>query len=94
MSRSSPDELRELLAEANEEMLFADGFDAALLGSVEVIGQHTRALYDRQKCIQILMDRDGMTEEDADEFFDFNVIGSYVGPSTPAFATLVGTTGP
>jgi len=35
--------------------------------------------------IGILMDRDGMSEDDAVEFFDFNVLGAYVGERTPIF---------
>lgn len=35
------------------------------------------------------MTRDGMSLEDAEEFFEFNVIGSWVGDGTPCFATLI-----
>jgi hypothetical protein len=80
---------REELAEANEEMLFADGFDEALIGFVERAGSSVLALYDTDKCIQILMERDGMTDEEATEFFYFNVAGSYMGENTPVFGTLV-----
>ena len=31
------------------------------------------------------MDRDGMSDIDAIEFFDFNVAGAWVGKSTPVF---------
>jgi hypothetical protein len=70
-----------------ETVLTADGFDDALLG----IGyQFTLALvvYDRAKCIAILMERDGMSRDDAVEFFEVNVQGSYVGEQTPVFLTL------
>ena len=43
------------------------------------------AIYDYGKCVQILMQRDGMTEEDAEEFMDFNVTGAWVGKGTPVF---------
>ena len=43
------------------------------------------AVYDYEKCIQVLVERDGMTREDAEEFFDFNVVGAYVGENTPIF---------
>ena len=46
------------------------------------------ALYDRYMCIEILMKEDGMSEEDAEEHFSYNVIGSYVGENTPAFVTF------
>lgn len=51
-------------------------------------GVHTKALYDTDKCIAVLM-RQGMSVEDAIEYFDFNVIGAYVGEGTPMFATLL-----
>ena len=31
------------------------------------------------------MDRDGMSEEEACEFFTFNIEGAWVGPMTPVF---------
>lgn len=79
---------REELAEQNEEMLFADGFDEALIGVVERCGQPTVALYDANRVLEILV-REGATEEDALEHFQFNVLGAWMGDNTPAFATLV-----
>ena len=73
-----------------DDVLFADGFDDALIGfgrnpeNGEII-----ASYDEDKCIKILMDRDGMSAEEAEEFFDFNVLGSYVGKCTPIFISRI-----
>jgi hypothetical protein len=78
---------REALAEMNEEILLADGFEDALIGYCQVFSK-TIAIYDEAKCIGILMKRDGMSEEDALEYFSFNVTGAYVGENTPGFATL------
>jgi hypothetical protein len=69
--------------ENEETVLTADGFDDALLG----LGQqfHTFfAVYDRSKCIKILMGQ-GMSEMDAEEYFEFNTAGAYVGEQTPVF---------
>lgn len=88
---SNFDAIRERLAEANPEALLADGFEDALIGTVEHFGSSQRsfvALYDASKCIEILVERDGMTFEEAVEFFEFNTLGAYAGPHTPAFATL------
>jgi hypothetical protein len=72
------------------EVKTADGFEDALIGMVSRFGMETPvALYDRRKCLQILMERDGMDYEGAVEFFDFNVIGAWVGEGTPAFADLI-----
>lgn len=81
-------EIKNQLEEANPEALLADGFEDALIGYVERFGMEPVALYDRSKCIAILMKRDKMTEESAEEFFQFNVIGAGMGEGTPAFATL------
>ena len=74
--------------EANEALL-ADGFEDAFIGYIERFSSGPIALYDRGKCIKILMERDGMTWEGADEFFGFNVLGAWAGDGTPAFATLL-----
>jgi hypothetical protein len=87
----TPDEIIEELAELDEAILTADGFDAALLGYVQVFSRIV-ALYDREKCIAILMERDEMSLEDAEEYFDFNVVGGYHGEKTPAFATILSVT--
>mgnify|MGYP003152277520 FL=1 len=81
--------IRECIWDANEDALVADGFDSALIGFVEGCGRTTVALYDRNKCIDILINRDGMDYEEAVEFFDFNVVGAYVGDNTPLFATIL-----
>lgn len=84
----TPAEIRQHLLGRDPAILIADGFDEALLGEVTVFNR-TVALYDQEKCIEILMTRDGMTEEAAREYFDFNVTGAYAGRYTPAFATLL-----
>jgi hypothetical protein len=78
---------REEAAQANEEMLFADGFDDALVGVVSRAGGMSPvALYDEDKCIEILVKRDGMDAEEAREYFDFNTLGAWMGEMTPCFA--------
>lgn len=72
---------------SGSETLTADGFEDALIG----IGwQHTKALavYDYDKCVGILIDRDDMTREEAVEHMEFNVVGSYVGEFTPIFVRV------
>jgi hypothetical protein len=41
-----------------------------------------RAVYDGDKMVEHFMEQ-GMTEEEAHEWIDFNVEGAYVGESTP-----------
>lgn len=82
---TSRDELLEALAEENPEALTADGFEDAFLGIQRRFGATALAAYDYEKCLTVLQERDGMTRDSAIEFFDFNVIGSWVGDGTPVF---------
>lgn len=77
---------KEILAEVNENIITYNEFNDALIGYVEGFGRNIVALYDRNKCIEILMGH-GMTHEEAEEYFCFNVIGAYVGENTPMFYT-------
>lgn len=72
-------------APEKDQILLADGFEDALLGVTYMINRGHAAVYNRSKCIDILVNRDGMSYEEADEFFEFNVAGAYVGPHTPIF---------
>ncbi len=83
-------DIRDEIADGDDEMLFCDDFDDALIGKCHVWtkdGPQTVALYDYAKCVDILM-RDGMSHEDAEEYLQVNTLGSYVGGRTPAFAFL------
>jgi len=67
-------------------MRLADGFDDALVGTtISAFGRKQVALYDYDKCILILMHDNHMKEDDAIEYFDYNVIGAWVGEGTPIF---------
>lgn len=71
--------------ETDIEVLLADGFDDAILGVVQRFNDYF-VLYDRERCLEILQRRDGMEPLDAEEYFDFNVTGAWVGDATPAFS--------
>jgi hypothetical protein len=69
----------------DEPTLVADGFEDAFIGVGSQFNVESIAIYDTQKCIDILMTRDGMSRDEALEYFEFNVLGAYVGPKTPIF---------
>lgn len=72
-----------ILKEREESFLLADRLEEAFLG----IGYQFNtpiAIYSKAKAIQYFMEQ-GMDEEQACEYFDYNVIGSYVGEQTPIF---------
>jgi len=70
-------------------MLKADGFDDAIMGVCRICAQHDRLVYDYDACLKILMDRDEMTWEEAEDYLEFNVLGAYVGEQTPAFIHML-----
>lgn len=78
----------EYLEHLDPEPIMFDGLDAAIIGVMDRFGTPSVVLYDVDKVIGLLMDRDGMSHEEAVEFFEFNIIGAFVGETTPAFARL------
>ena len=74
-------DLVERITEANPEAMLADGLNGALAG----IDVHGRAVYFVEGIIGILMERDGMDEEMAREFFDYNIAFAHVGDYTPIY---------
>lgn len=85
MSRA--DDVREFLRENYPEAkLFESPDYAEALVGVTTNGQ---AVYDREKCIEHLMN-DGATHEEAEDFFCFNTEGSLVGndPTLPVVVSF------
>lgn len=66
----------------SDDVMFADGFDDALIGFDP---NFWRVVYSRSKAIQILIDRDGMDDEEAVEYAEYNVFGAYIGEKTPVW---------
>ena len=60
--------------------LFADGLDDAIVG---ICPDTLRVIYSRNKCVDILVDRDEMTTEEAYDFLEYNTFNAYVGEYTP-----------
>lgn len=77
--------LKDWVAEHNEDALFADGFEDAIIGIAVRCGQLALVVYDAEKCIQILVERDGMEQDEAIEFFEFNTLNAWAGVNTPLF---------
>ena len=74
----------DLYSDDEPDILFADGFDKAIVG-VTWDGERTRVVYKTEGILKILMERDEMTYDEASEYFDFNVAGSYMGVYTPLY---------
>jgi hypothetical protein len=79
--------IRQIIAEIDPELVLLDppdAYDKCIIGIASRIGQEDCIAYDRDKVIRELMS-DGMNEEDAEDFFSFNIAGAYVGARTPIF---------
>ena len=63
------------------------GYDEAIIGTAWVWhpdgNRVERVVYSAEAIVHILVSQDGMTEEDAKEYIDFNVDGGYLGEATP-----------
>jgi hypothetical protein len=66
-------------------MLFVDGFDEALLGWTNRNDLPHLTVYSYDKCARILIERDGMTADEAIEYLEFNTVGAWMGEDTPLF---------
>ena len=66
-------------------MLKANGFDNALIGIGRRCSQEDVLVYNFNKAVKILVNRDNMTEEEAVEYLEFNTVGAWVGDKTPMF---------
>jgi len=77
------EQIQKALEDLDVAVVLADGLDEAFLGITD--DSPPRAVYDQKKIIDLLMARDGMSEEEAEEFFDYNIGGAYVGKQTPVY---------
>ena len=76
---------RDYISLIDDNMLFCDGFDNALVGYRIGFGTDKNiTVYDYNMCIQCLVN-EGMEEDDAIEFLEYNTLGAYVGEYTPCF---------
>ena len=62
-----------------------DGLNDAIIGITEEFGNGPRILYSKNKILNILCERDGMTWSDSEEFYDYNILGLYAGEQNPVF---------
>tara|TARA_Y100001951_G_C11228131_1_gene232956 strand:+ start:161 stop:520 length:360 start_codon:yes stop_codon:yes gene_type:complete len=66
------------------ETMKMDGYDDCIVGIVEGFGSTRLLCYDREKVLERLM-ADGMGYDEAQEYYEFNMLGAFVGEGTPCF---------
>lgn len=73
--------LLEEIREFNPQAMLVDGFESCILG----YSSQGYVIYSINQIIETLIDRDGMTEEEAKDFFYFNIECAFVGEYTPIY---------
>ena len=71
-----------------EGAILLDGLESAIVGIVEEFGSGSRILYSKLKILNILQERDLMTMGEAEEFYDYNIIGLHAGEQNAVFLDL------
>ena len=79
-------DIRKLVEEFAENtelpLLFIDGHDNAILGVSRKFNYYS-VIYDKKKVISNLLEH--MDYESAIEYFEFNIVGAWLGDNTPTF---------
>lgn len=75
--------------EIAEGAIILDGLDDAIIGVVEEFGNSPRILYSKSKILESLQTRDLMTQEESEEYYDYNILGLYAGEQNPVFAITI-----
>jgi hypothetical protein len=71
-----------------EGAIILDGLNSAIIGITQEFGNGPRILYSKNKILEILQERDGMTHSEAEEFYDYNILGLYAGEQNPIFLDI------
>jgi hypothetical protein len=72
----TPEDIKDF---ADPDAIQWDDFDDAIVGT-DTSG---KLVYDVYKMVDVLVSRDGMAEDEAMEYLEFNVLCAYVGELTP-----------
>jgi hypothetical protein len=79
--------VKDISDEGGVNYLVMDDYDDCIVGICDRF-HDSFVVYDRDKVINKLMERDGMDEEEAVEFFEFNIVGGWHGEQTVGFVTF------
>jgi hypothetical protein len=72
-----------------EGAVLLDGLESAIVGIVEDFGSPGRKmLYSKQRILDILQERDLMTMGEAEEYYDYNILGLYASDQNAVFLDL------
>jgi hypothetical protein len=71
-----------------EGAIILDGFNDAIVGITEEFGGIKRLLYSKDKILKILQENNPITQSEAEEYYDYNIVGLYAGDQNPIFLDL------
>lgn len=83
-TRSSTDRILEWIDETFEVVVYPEGFEDCIVGVAEKFGGPPIAVMDLEKMLAKL-EKGKMTREEAIEYFEFNILGAYIGDQTPVY---------
>jgi len=86
---ANADRVRHWADENEEEIVFADGLDDAVIGLTRDMKTGAwRVVYDTHRVVQVLVNDKGMDHDDAVEHLEHNIVCAYVGEGTPIWSFL------
>lgn len=71
-----------------EGAILLDGLEDCIIGIVEEFGNGRRILYSKDMILDKLQERDGMTSSEAEEFYEYNILGLHAGEQNAVFLDL------
>ena len=77
----------ELAEHFGDDLMFATNFDNAIIGVSMGISCGTKVGYDAEEMARTLVISEGMTEQEAWEYLEFNTFNAYIGDNTPIFVS-------
>lgn len=63
-----------------ESFLKIDGFDSCIIGMDQI---NLKLIYSKKSILDVLIKESNMSELEAIEYYEFNILGCYMGEKTP-----------
>ena len=83
MNSSLRQKINDYLESYDQTTMLMDGFDEALIGFSQRINEPLLAVYSWEKMVDVCVNRDRMSTEEAEEYINYNCIGAWIGDQTP-----------
>ena len=68
-------------------LIVLQGLSRAVIGVSERWGEIPKLVYDKDIIFDILVNDEGMSEDEAADHFYYNIMGTYMGEGTPIYIT-------